>query len=167
MSLSATLTLINKLASSVSGGTPGSFSSLLKSGAKSSNSYGLKIDLGAKKDWLVKAINTDANPTIIDPNGTDTPMTFSTKDAAKNFIAQNHLVYKYSETDISPISVATLIEYTSADEEGVNQMADNSECGLTTPCTQKYNQVISQGRTPSVSDYISAIKQKMSQWYPL
>ena len=168
MSMAATLGLISKLASSIGGASSlSAIASALKSGAKSSM-YAMKVDEGEKSDWLVSAINSSGNPTIIDPNANgQSPITFSNKSDAENFIITNNLHYDYSPTESSTISVATLMEYTPESDENVEKMATDPEAGLAQPCLNKRAECIAQERMPTPSDYIQAIKQKMSQWLPI
>lgn len=168
MSMAATLGLISKLASSIGGASSlSSIASALKTGAKS-NMYALQVDSGEKEGWLVSAINTDANPSIIDPNANgQNPITFSSRSSAEEFITTNNLQYEYSPTEISTISVNVLMEYTSESDENVEKMATDPQAGLAQPCLDKRAECIAHERMPTPADYIQAIKQKMSQWLPI
>ena len=168
MSMAATLGLISKLASSIGGASSlSAIASALKTGAKS-NMYALQVDSGEKEGWLVSAINTDANPSIIDPNANgQNPITFSSRTSAEEFITTNNLQYEYSPTEISTISVNVLMEYTSESDENVEKMATDPQAGLAQPCLDKRAECIAHERMPTPADYIQAIKQKMSQWLPI
>ncbi len=169
-SLAATLGLISKLSSSIgSASSIDAIAGKLKSGAKA-NMYAMKVDSGEKKDWLVSAINSSNNPTIIDPNANgQPPITFTNRTDAENFIISNNLQYKYSPTDISTISVAVLMEYTPESDTNIEKMATDPEAGLAAPCYQKYVEKMSQStpQIPSAADYMATIKQKMSTWMPI
>lgn len=166
--MAATLGLISKLASSIGGASSlSAIASALKTGAKS-NMYALQVDSGEKEGWLVSAINTDANPSIIDPNANgQNPITFSSRSSAEEFITTNNLQYEYSPTEISTISVNVLMEYTSESDENVEKMATDPQAGLAQPCLDKRAECIAHERMPTPADYIQAIKQKMSQWLPI
>ena len=166
--MAATLGLISKLASSIGGASSlSAIASALKTGAKS-NMYALQVDSGEKEGWLVSAINTDANPSIIDPNANgQNPITFSSRSSAEEFIITNNLQYEYSPTEISTISVNVLMEYTSESDENVEKMATDPQAGLAQPCLDKRAECIAHERMPTPADYIQAIKQKMSQWLPI
>lgn len=168
MSMAATLGLISKLASSIGGASSlSAIASALKTGAKS-NMYALQVDSGEKEGWLVSAINTDANPSIIDPDANgQNPITFSSRSSAEEFITTNNLQYEYSPTEISTISVNVLMEYTSESDENVEKMATDPQAGLAQPCLDKRAECIAHERMPTPADYIQAIKQKMSQWLPI
>lgn len=168
MSMAATLGLISKLASSIGGASSlSAIASALKTGAKS-NMYALQVDSGEKEGWLVSAINTDANPSIIDPNANgQNPITFSSRSSAEEFITTNNLQYEYSPTEISTISVNVLMEYTSESDENVEKMVTDPQAGLAQPCLDKRAECIAHERMPTPADYIQAIKQKMSQWLPI
>ena len=166
--MAATLGLISKLASSIGGASSlSAIASALKTGAKS-NMYALQVDSGEKEGWLVSAINTDANPSIIDPDANgQNPITFSSRSSAEEFITTNNLQYEYSPTEISTISVNVLMEYTSESDENVEKMATDPQAGLAQPCLDKRAECIAHERMPTPADYIQAIKQKMSQWLPI
>lgn len=168
MSMAATLGLISKLASSIGGAASlDAIAGALKSAAKS-NMYALQVDSGEKKGWLVSAINSEGNPTVIDPNASGaSPITFSSESDAQSFIDTNNLHYEYSETDISTISVNALMEYTPESDQNIEEMATGDEAGLAKPCLDKRAECIAHERPPTPADYISAIKQKMSQWLPI
>lgn len=168
MSMAATLGLISKLASSIGGASSlNAIASALKSGAKS-NMYALQVDSGEKKGWLVSGINTDANPGIIDPDANgQSPITFSSRSSAEEFITTNNLQYEYSPTEISTISVNVLMEYTQESDENTEKMATDPQAGLAQPCLDKRAECIAHERMPTAADYIQAIKQKMSQWLPI
>ena len=168
MSMAATLGLISKLASSIGGASSlSAIASALKTGAKS-NMYALQVDSGEKEGWLVSAINTDANPSVIDPDANgQNPITFSSRSSAEEFITTNNLQYEYSPTEISTISVNVLMEYTSESDENVEKMATDPQAGLAQPCLDKRAECIAHERMPTPADYIQAIKQKMSQWLPI
>ena len=166
--MAATLGLISKLASSIGGASSlSAIASALKTGAKS-NMYALQVDSGEKEGWLVSAINTDANPSVIDPDANgQNPITFSSRSSAEEFITTNNLQYEYSPTEISTISVNVLMEYTSESDENVEKMATDPQAGLAQPCLDKRAECIAHERMPTPADYIQAIKQKMSQWLPI
>lgn len=171
-SIGATLGLISKLATGVTGcSSVSAFGAKLKSTAKT-NTYGLKVDSGLYKDWAVVEANGTENPTIVELTDSSlSPKGFSSLSEANKYKTDNNLKYTYPDSSVSTISVFVLSKYDSASDTNINQMADGIpgtalEGGLSQKCMEKYIQVIGEERTPTPADYIVAIKEKMSEWFP-
>lgn len=171
MSMSAALGLMSKLASSVSSCTNlSAFSNALKSGAKQ-NLYALKVDSGAKKDWLIVQANPGTNPTIANPNdqNAQSPKVFNSLNEANTYKTTNDLKYTYTNGTISTISSFELMKYTSNSDANITKMADGTEGlegGLSKVCNDEYlqKQTLTPPRLPTVAEYLAKIKAKMMEF---
>lgn len=110
---------------------------------KSSKSYlyTLKIDSGNKKDWFIKNVDDQGNVTIISPDASDIPITFTSKAEALAFQTE-HDLFHY---DTSTISIFTMMEYVSSSDKNIDEMADIFK----KPCYDKWQEVVERKPTPS------------------
>lgn len=113
--------------------------------------YTLKIDDGNKKDWFIKSVDEQGNITIISPNASDIPITFTSKNEALEFQTLHDLFYY----DTATISVFTMMEYVSTSDKSINEMADL----LGPPCYNKWQQV--GERNPTPNEIKSAIENRI------
>lgn len=102
--------------------------------------YTLKIDSGDKKDWFIKSVDEEGNITIISPDSSDIPITFTSKVEALEFQTEHDLFYY----DTATISIFTMMEYSSRADKNINEMAD-----LFAPaCYRKWQEVGERNPTP-------------------
>ena len=110
--------------------------------------YTLKIDSGIKKDWFIKSVDEEGNVTIISPDASDIPITFTSKSDALEFQTEHDLFYY----DTTTISIFTMMEYSSRSDKNINEMAN-----LFGPAC--YNKWIEVGeRNPTPEEIKSAIE---------
>lgn len=110
--------------------------------------YTLKIDSGNKKDWLIKSVDDKGNVSIISPDASDIPVTFTSKNQALEFQTQYNLFYY----ETASISIFAMMEYVSSSDKSINEMANL----LGPSCYNKWQQV--SGRNPTPTEIKSAIE---------
>lgn len=164
MSMAAGQALMMKLgtqlsAISTSSMTINQIKASLKSTAMSSSMFALKVDSGEKSGWLVKEPVPNENPIVIDPNSSQTPKSFNSKNEAQEYQALYDL-YNYNyELSSSSISITTMMEPNPKSSENVDKMADQ----LGPDCLSKNQQTWSSSspRKPTPAEFKSVIEAKI------